>query len=112
MPNFKLGGLRRIDELIDDDTIQHQPGVYLLYRTYDGPVRYVGRSDNSLINRIYGREYVYYQYKHCSSPTQAYYWECRYWHEYQDTIENSAYNRGKHPSRPEGSNRRCRYCGH
>ena len=102
----RLGGWYRIDE-IEYATIEDEPGVYLFKKHIDGPIRYVGRSDTNLFNRIYGRDYVWFRCKHCSNDREAYYWECHYFHEYEDTIENI-----NHPARPWGSSKSCHICGH
>jgi hypothetical protein len=109
MADIRLSRLHRIDEIGDE--IRHSPGVYLFYETNGGPVRYVGRSDSSLLNRIANRDYRYFKCKHCSSAIQAYIEECDYWHKHQNTIDNSAANGGNHPARSEGSNRKCPVCG-
>lgn len=83
----RLSGYRRIDEIYDHD-VEGEPGVYLLSRTRSGPIRYVGRSDSSLYNRIRGRDYLYYRYKHCYNEEDAYHWECIYYHRHIDTIDN------------------------
>ena len=105
MARDRLSRYRRIDE-INWHPVEHEPGVYLFYRSIDGPVRYVGRSDASLYNRIRGREYLYYRYKHCPDHEDAYYWECQYYHRYADTIENR-----NHPAKPWYSNITCPVCG-
>lgn len=102
----RLSGLHRIDELVWDN-IEDEPGVYLFYRTINGPCRYVGRSDTSLRQRIARRPYKYFQYKHTYDEGDAYYWECEYFHRYRTTIENV-----NHPAKPWGySDIECHICG-
>ena len=91
-----LSGLHRIDELYDQP-VEDEPGVYLFYKTLNGPVRYVGRADTKLRRRIAYRGYTYFRYKHIYDETEAYHWECVYFHRFEDTIENI-----NHPARPWG----------
>lgn len=102
----RLSGLHRIDEIIWED-IEDEPGVYLFYKTWDGPCRYVGRSDTNLRRRIAGRPYKYFRYKHTSDEIEAYSWECQYYHRYIDTIDNI-----NHPGKPWGyTGLECPVCG-
>jgi excinuclease UvrABC nuclease subunit len=101
----KLSGLRRIDEIYWHD-VENEPGVYLFYRTINGPPRYVGRSDTSLRNRISRRDYLYYKYKHCQNVAEAYHWECEYFHIFETTIENL-----NHPAKPWYYDLPCHKCG-
>lgn len=102
----RLSGLHRIDELYEE-SVEDEPGVYLFYRTREGPVRYVGRADTSLRRRIAGRPYTYFRYKHADDEVEAYYWECRYFHQFRDTIENE-----RHPRKPDGYyDLECPICG-
>ena len=106
MARYKLSGLRRLDELSWHD-VEYECGVYLFCETRIGPCRYVGRSDTSLRSRIRGRQYRYYQYKHCDDELEAYEWECEYFHRYEDTIDNKY-----HPARPSGyRDLECPVCG-
>ncbi len=107
----KLSPRRRIDEIHNHNDVRCEPGVYILYKTIDGPPRYVGRSDSNIIERLEKHDdYVYYQYKNCSIE-DAYYWECRYWHKYQDDLDNSIKNGGIHPDEPDGIDIPCHVCG-
>lgn len=106
MARERLSGLRRIDELSWQD-VEDEPGVYLFYKTINGPCRYVGRADTSLRRRIAGRQYTYYRYKHTDDEVEAYYWECVYFHRFGDTIDNK-----NHPARPLGEySLECPVCG-
>ena len=100
----RLSSYHRVDEIYDHD-VEDEPRVYQFFKTISGPVRYVGRSGSSLYNRIRGREYVYYRYKHCYDDEEAYYWECEYYHRYEDTIDN-----WNHPAKPSYSNSQCHIC--
>ncbi len=96
MAEYRLSGYYRIDELYESD-VEELPGVYLFYRTMGGPVRYVGRLGTSLRRRITGRPYRYYRCKYTYDEAEAYYWECRYYHQCEDTIDNI-----NHPAKPSG----------
>ena len=110
MSGNKLSGMRRVDEVYFHKDVDHEAGVYIFYRTQNGPPRYVGRADTSLYRRIRGRDYLYYKYKHCKTEVAAYRWECKYWHRYQNSIENSYNNSGNHPAKPVGKNVTCPEC--
>jgi hypothetical protein len=98
-----------VDEIYRHD-VYDTPGVYILHRRIDGSPRYVGRSGSRVYARLRGREYTYYQFKPCRSDYDAYKWECRYWHKYNDTLDNGWANGGNHPAGPAGSNHRCPVC--
>ena len=110
MSGTRLSGRRKLVGVKDHLDVDHRPGVYLFYKTWDGPPRYVGRSGASLYGRIRGRGYTYYQFKHCRSDYDAYKWECRYWHLYEDSLVNSRANGGRHPAHPQGTFHYCPVC--
>lgn len=101
----RISGFRKIDEIYDHD-IEDKPGVYLFYRRLTGSVRYVGRSDSQIYTRIKRRDYRFYRYKYCYDAEEAYYWECEYFHYFNDTIDND-----RHPARPRYSDISCHWCG-
>ncbi len=109
-----LSVIRKLLDVSYDKRIKDSPGVYVLFRTIDGPERYVGRSDTSLRNRLIthrnNNNYKYYRFKNCSLK-DTYIWECKYWHKFQDTIDNSQANGGSHPAAPNGKNWYCPICG-
>ena len=109
-----LSGLKKLLEVSTNYRLEDRPGVYLLYKSVNGPVRYVGRSDTSLRSRLKwhrtNNEYKYYRFKHCSLK-EAYEWECKYWHKYKDTIDNSSDKYGIHPASPNGKYWTCPVCG-
>lgn len=111
MPCTRLSGMRYLDEVYFHEDVDHEPGVYIFYKTNTAPPRYVGRADTSLYNRIRERNYRYYKCKHCDTDIDAYHWECKYWHDYQDTIDNSYAKGGNHPAKPTGIDTYCRICG-
>ena len=106
MAEFRLSRLSRVDDVFWSN-VDDRPGVYLFYKTIRGPVRYVGRSDTSLYNRLRNRPYKYFKYKHTDRDIEAYDWERKSFHDYLDTIENV-----NHPAKPLGlKNRiRCQFC--
>lgn len=110
----KLSGFKNLADVSYDEQLENSPGVYLLYKTKGGPVRYVGRSDNDLRGRLKwhksNNDYKYYRFKHCSLK-EAYEWECKYWHKYQHSIDNSFSNYGNHPATPMGKGWKCPICG-
>ena len=108
----RLSGMKHFIEIIDDLKVDHGAGVYILYLTRNGPPRYVGRSDKSLYNRLKDeKDFKYYRIKQCRNKIEAYKWECKYWHKYQNSIENSYKRRRNHPAKPARLNVRCPVCG-
>ncbi len=81
------------------------PGAYILSR--DGKAAdYVGRSDSNLADRIKksaqeGRGYKYFWYEYTTSEEEAYYKECKWYHEYNPPDNDI------HPAAPAGSNLKC-----
>lgn len=91
--------------------VPHAPGVYILYRTNMGQAAYVGRDDYRLgealdQHRKLG-QYHYFKYMVCADPSDAFEWECMFWHQGQRTIDNSS----RHPRPPHGSETSCPYPG-
>ena len=111
----RLKGPRKLSNIGDDFDMLYEPGVYILYLTISGPPRYVGRSYNSLYERlrIYLNigYYKFYKFNQCTSVKDAFTWECKIWHKYQESIDNSYRNWGIHPVRPNNTNLRCPVCG-
>lgn len=96
-------------EEINDAVEENKPGVYMLYAIYTGPVRYVGRADNSLTVELtdYLRgKYRYFTFFYADSPVDAYLKECNLWHRHIDTIDN----KDTHPVKPAGSDKKCPEC--
>lgn len=79
-------------------TVDNGIGVYTLYRTRGGPVRYVGMSED-LADRIRDHvdDYPYFEYEYHSSPTAAYEREAQLFHQHggTDDLDNA-----QHPPRP------------
>lgn len=96
---------------IDDKVTKKSPGVYELFKSYDGPVRYVGRSDDDLNARLkqwVGKGYSYFKFEYCSSSKAAFEKECQLYHHHggSEKLDNKI-----HPQRPAGSNWKCPVCG-
>ncbi len=89
-----------------------RPGVYVLYPGYQGlPGRpaYVGRSDTDLRSRILASAVehpgiCWFCFKAARSSVEAFYLECRYYHELQPT-DNRA-----HPDPPPFTHAACPVC--
>ena len=87
------------------------PGVYILSKARDGRrADYVGRSDDDLRTRLIqsakeGSGYTHFWFEYASSPRDAYWKECFYYHQYSPT-DNSV-----HPAVPAGSVWRCCVAG-
>lgn len=81
-----------------NDHVDHDVGVYTLYRTRDGPVRFVGMSTD-LAERIkdHADDYPYFEYEHHPNRTEAYEREAQLFHQHggRDDLDN-----GQHPPRP------------
>ena len=81
------------------------PGAYILSR--DGKAAdYVGRSDSDLPSRIKasireGIGYKYLWFEYATSPMQAYYLECEWYHKYAPPDNTN------HPAVPPGTYWRC-----
>jgi hypothetical protein len=94
---------------VDLYVTRRTPGVYILSR--DGRTAdYVGRSDTDVTNRIKqsakdGYRYTSFWFEYATSPRDAYYKECEYYHKY-----NSPDNTN-HPAVPPGANWRCPILG-
>ncbi|OLS25046.1 MAG: hypothetical protein HeimC3_16760 [Candidatus Heimdallarchaeota archaeon LC_3] len=108
--SYNLSPMRRLRRVSHHKNTKREPGVYLLYKRKDGPVRYVGRSDTNLKRRLKNRMYARYHFQNTKSETEAYLLECILWHKYQSTIDNSKYNGGNHPAKPYNMYLSCPIC--
>ncbi|PIP12472.1 MAG: hypothetical protein COT45_03235 [bacterium (Candidatus Stahlbacteria) CG08_land_8_20_14_0_20_40_26] len=83
------------------------PGIYILSR--DGrTAAYVGRSDTDVASRIKqssSEGYAYFWFEHATSPRDAYYKECEYYHKYNPPDNTN------HPAVPSGTYWRCPIIG-
>lgn len=97
--------------VINEVIIDNKPGVYVLGNDKCGfDYKYVGRSDTSLKRRLlshnYLYQYEYFIYTYSNSPKEAFYLECKWWHDCMDyKIVNKI-----HPASPKGSKYECPYC--
>jgi len=95
---------------IDKAVTLKSPGAYVL-----GPiapnqkltVKYVGRSDADLPNRLkqWVGKYPAFMYVYAPTAVEAYHQECELYHGYPP-LDNDV-----HPARPSGSSARCPRCG-
>lgn len=76
-------------------------GVYKLTKSRNGPVRYVGRSDNDvqarLLDHVRDGEYRYFTVEHKDSTKEAWLREAHLYHYHRDDLDNK-----RHPAPPEG----------
>lgn len=83
---------------VDRRVSEGRNGVYKLKNSWNGPIRYVGRSDGErLASRIknWTGHYRVFEYDYERNPTEAFKRECGLWHYHSDTLNNQ-----EHPSRP------------
>lgn len=84
-------------------------GVYMLSRG-NGVVHYVGRSDTELSSRLKQHlndgAYSQFWFEIVPSPLEAYYLECKCYHEYKP-VDNS----NNHPALPPGATWKCPVAG-
>ena len=112
MPDLHMNGPYLLDTpTIDRIITLKSPGNYALGRL-DGssfPVRYVGRSDTDLNERL--KDHVgsptstHFMCSYASSPLAAFEKECHNYHDFNPP-ENKV-----HPARPAGTNWQCPRCG-
>ena len=95
--------ISQVNSLVD----QTKPGAYILSR--DGKTaHYVGRSDTNLASRIASSAkeevgYTHFWFEHTTSPMQAYYLECDWWHKYKPSNLDNI----NHPAVPPGTYWKC-----
>lgn len=81
-----------------DRRVGNRIGVYKLYNSRGGPVKYVGMS-SELADRLKGHvsEYSYFEYEYQSNVTAAYKREARLYHHHggKANLDNE-----RHPPRP------------
>lgn len=81
-----------------DSRVSNRIGVYLLYNSRRGPVRYVGMS-GELAKRLkdHVSEYSYFEYGYRSSQSKAYKTEAHLYHQHggKKKLDNE-----RHPPRP------------
>ena len=106
---------QKVNEMIENNRI----GNYALgYITKDSNgehvfcVKYVGRSDNDLNDRIKdhlgeSKEYTHFKFSYETCSRNAFLKECRNWHDFggEDILDNHY-----HPDKPNGTNWKCPVC--
>ena len=99
---------------IDGVVSRKSPGNYALGYVQNGTfyVRYVGRSDTDVRNRLkqwVGKTSTYKKFKftYASSAKAAFEKECRSYHDFggKDSLDNEV-----HPQRPDGTTWKCPVC--
>ncbi|WP_106496136.1 hypothetical protein [Lentibacillus sp. Marseille-P4043] len=102
-------------ESISSVITKKSPGNYVLgYKNEDNEfiVRYVGRADSDLNDRIKDHlsknKYRHFKYSYASSAKAAFEKECRNYHDFgeKEKLDNKI-----HPDSPDGTNRKCPSCG-
>ena len=94
--------------LIDKLDLENEKGVYELYNS-DGRVRYVGRSEVNLAERLKqhasdGR-YKDFRYMITDTVKHAFEVECNWYHDHEDNGRKLANK--EHPKRPKDKNFKC-----
>ena len=104
-----IGPLRLTRENIAYHVTRTSAGNYLLLNQR-GNIRYVGRSDTNVRDRLLqhvGEGYAEFKFSYATSAKDAFETECRNYHDYgEDNLDN-----GIHPDRPDNSpNWKCPRC--
>jgi hypothetical protein len=102
------GSFELTDDKIDREVTETSAGAYALGHT-DGTtfhIKYVGRSDDDVNNRLHDHVGKYKRFKYDYFPTRksAFEKECNLWHDF-DPVDNKI-----HPARPSGTNWKCPRC--
>lgn len=96
---------------IDKKVTRKSAGNYALGYVNDNTfyVKYVGRSDDDLNDRLkdWVDKYKKFKYSYATSPKAAFEKEC---HNYHDFGESEKLDNEIHPDRPDGSSWECPYC--
>ena len=99
------------DDKIGEQVTQTSPGNYALGHSKDKTfyVKYVGRSDDDLNNRLHDwvGKYDRFKYGYASSPKAAFEKECKLYHDFG---ESKKLDNKNHPDRPDGSGWECPVC--
>lgn len=90
-----------IDEVIPDGVIGNYALGSINPTNNVFVVRYVGRSDKDLKGRIGHSlgKYTHFKFSIAKSPSEAYYKECRNWHDFG---EDKLLDNDIHPDKPDG----------
>jgi hypothetical protein len=100
-----------LPEIVRSKVLLKRPGVYLLGNDEAGfAVKYVGRSDKCLRNRLATHNhlftYDYFAFMYAKDEREAFFLECQLWH----TFQKSSLNNFIHPASPVNSGIKCPYC--
>jgi hypothetical protein len=92
--------------------VRHGPGNYALGRVESDNrfyVYYIGRSDDDLSSRLQSHlgSYPSFMYSAATSPSEAYYKECKNYHDFggSSKLANKI-----HPDKPDGTHLSCHIC--
>ena len=105
-------------EKVDEIITKKSPGNYALgyisQKTGKFIVRYVGRSDSDVNDRIKDHidesdEYQSFKFSYATSPKDAYAKECENWHDFGGL--NGELDNSYHPDKPNDTNWKCPKCG-
>lgn len=112
MIKHKMSAFGRLAKVKSAKSELSRSGVYILYRTNAGNMpAWVGRADFSLYNTLSGYathpQYKYYKYMPCKSASEAYQWECIFWHSGANSLDNASI----HPKKPGSFDVSCPYPG-
>ena len=106
---FNLSRPIALDKRSVELNVANKPGVYVLGEPHPNGgvyVRYVGRSDDSLADRLRSHElirtYPTFVFAYAIDANRAYCMECEMFHEWPQSLKNQI-----HPARPQGSRIRC-----
>lgn len=97
---------------IDKNVTRTEPGNYALGYLDEKVfrVKYVGRSDDDLNDRLKDHvgNYKHFKYSYATSPKAAFEKECRNFHDFGEVkkLDNDI-----HPDRPDGAAWKCPVCG-
>lgn len=94
-----MGEIHTLTRSNVNQTVPPRKGYYKLYKTREGPVRYVGSSkdlEQRLKQQASKDEYSYFEFGYESTIGQAYKTESRLYHRYG----SSQLDNEKHPPRP------------
>ncbi len=97
---------------IDSNITKTSAGNYALGYVNDNNtfiVKYVGRSDSDVNNRLHNwaGKYPSFKYSYASSPKAAFEKECKNFHDFG---EKEKLDNDYHPDHPNGTSRKCQLC--
>lgn len=112
MASLEMNGPYGLDnQKIDGFVTKKSAGNYALGYTKDKTfyIKYVGRADNDLNDRLkkWTGSYEQFKFSYASSPKAAFEKECKNYHDFgeKESLDNKI-----HPDRPDGSSWKCPIC--